>query len=53
MAGSVRLIFPLLAGRWGGPELPLPSEDYRIVLGSGVPVRCSAQFAGQAPPGRR
>ena len=49
MAGSVRLIFPLFAGRWGGPELPLPTEDYRIVLASGVPVRCSAQFAGQVP----
>ena len=49
VAGSVRLIFPLFAGRWGGPELPLPTEDYRIVLPSGVPVRCSAQFAGQVP----
>ena len=49
VAGRVRLIFPLFAGRWGGPELPLPTEDYRIVLASGVPVRCSAQFAGQVP----
>jgi len=49
VAGSVRLIFPLFAGRWGGPELPLPTDDYRIVLASGVPVRCSAQFAGRVP----
>jgi CDP-glycerol glycerophosphotransferase len=49
VAGSVRLIFPLSAGRWGGTKLPLPTENYRIVLASGVPVRCSAQFAGRVP----
>jgi CDP-glycerol glycerophosphotransferase len=49
VAGSVRLIFPLSAGRWGGTELPLPTGHYRIVLASGVPVRCSAQFAGRVP----
>ncbi len=49
VAGTVRLMFPLSAGRWGGTRLPLPTEDYRIVLASGVPVRCSAQFAGRVP----
>jgi CDP-glycerol glycerophosphotransferase len=49
VARSVRLIFPLSAARWGGTQLPLPTEGYRIVLASGVSVRCSAQFAGRVP----
>jgi hypothetical protein len=28
---GVRMVFPLVAARWGGPELPLPSDDYRVV----------------------
>ena len=28
-----RVDLPLTASRWGGPELPLPSSDYRIDLG--------------------
>ena len=46
---GVRLIFPLSAGRWGGPELPLPTENYRVELTSGVRVVCSARFAGRVP----
>jgi CDP-glycerol glycerophosphotransferase len=46
---GVRLIFPHAAGRWGGPELPLPTDDYRVALTSGVRVVCSAQFAGRVP----
>ena len=46
---GVRLVFPLVAARWGGPELPLPSDDYRVVLGSGVRLRCSDRLASRLP----
>ena len=42
-------MFPLVAARWGGPELPLPSDDYRVVLGSGVRLRCSDRLASRLP----
>jgi CDP-glycerol glycerophosphotransferase len=46
---GVRLVFPLVARRWGGPELPLPTDDYRIVLNSGAHVLCSDGFASRMP----
>ena len=46
---GVRLVFPLVAARWGGPELPLPSDDYRVVLGSGARVLCSDRLASRYP----
>lgn len=47
--GGVRLIFPMLASRWGGPELPLPTDDYRVVLPSGPRVFCSTAFMLRLP----
>jgi hypothetical protein len=44
---GVRLVFPLLAGRWGGPERPLPTDDYQIVLTSGARVLCSDELAAR------
>jgi CDP-glycerol glycerophosphotransferase len=46
---GVRLVFLLVAARWDGPELPLPSDDYRVVLGSGVRVLCSDRLASRLP----
>jgi CDP-glycerol glycerophosphotransferase len=46
---GLRLVFPLVATRWGGPELPLPTDDYRIVLSSRARVRCSDGFASRLP----
>ena len=46
---GVRLIFPVLAGRWGGPELPLPTDDYRVLLASGARVLCSDKLAARVP----
>jgi CDP-glycerol glycerophosphotransferase len=47
--GGVRLVFPMLASRWGGPELPLPTDDYRIELATGTRVLCSDRLAGRLP----
>jgi CDP-glycerol glycerophosphotransferase len=46
---GVRLVFPMLAGRWGGPELPLPSGDYRVTFASGARVLCSEELAVRLP----
>ena len=46
---GIRLAFPLLASRWGGPELPLPTDDYRVVLPSGAHLLCSDQLAVRLP----
>jgi CDP-glycerol glycerophosphotransferase len=46
---GARLVFPLLAGRWGGPERPLPTDDYQIVLTSGARVLCSDELAARLP----
>jgi CDP-glycerol glycerophosphotransferase len=46
---GVRLVFPMLASRWGGTALPVPTDDYRIELASGAPVLCSARFAVRLP----
>ena len=48
--GLTLLSFPLTASRWGGPELPLPSGEYRIQLpdGAGV-VGCSAGLLARLP----
>ena len=46
---GVRLVFPLRAARWGGPELPLPSGDYRILLTSGKQVLCSEELVSLLP----
>jgi CDP-glycerol glycerophosphotransferase len=46
---GVRLIFPVLASRWGGPELPLPTDDYRVVLASGARLRCAVTLATRLP----
>ncbi|MBO3662364.1 CDP-glycerol glycerophosphotransferase family protein [Microbacterium stercoris] len=45
---TVRL--PLVASRWGGPELPLPSGEYRVQI-EGVDV--DAQVALKVLPGLR
>jgi len=47
--GGVRLVFPMLASLWGGPELPLPTDDYRVVLASGLRVVCSATYTVGLP----
>ena len=49
LGNGVRLTFPMVARRWGGPELPLPTHDYRVALRSGVRVRCSDSLAGRMP----
>ena len=46
---GVRLAFPALASRWGGPELPLPTDDYRVQLASGAHVLCSDGLAARLP----
>jgi CDP-glycerol glycerophosphotransferase len=46
---GVRLVFPLRAARWRGPELPLPSGDYRILLRSGDRVLCSEELINRLP----
>ena len=46
---GIRLAFPLLVSRWGGPELPLPTDDYRVVLPSGAHLLCSDQLAVRLP----
>jgi CDP-glycerol glycerophosphotransferase len=46
---GVRLVFPLHAARWRGPELPLPSGNYRILLGSGDQVLCSQELVDRLP----
>jgi CDP-glycerol glycerophosphotransferase len=46
---GVRLVFPVLASRWGGTELPLPTDDYRIELTSGARVLCSTRLAVGLP----
>jgi CDP-glycerol glycerophosphotransferase len=46
---GVRLVFPVLAGRWGGLEVPLPSGDYRVVLASGARVLCYHELAVRLP----
>jgi CDP-glycerol glycerophosphotransferase len=46
---GVRLVFPVLASCWGGPELPLPSGDYRVLLASGARVLCSEELAVRLP----
>jgi CDP-glycerol glycerophosphotransferase len=45
----VRLVFPMLAGRWGGPELPLPTGDYRVELASGARLLCSDRLVVRLP----
>jgi CDP-glycerol glycerophosphotransferase len=49
MGDGVRLVFTLRAARWGQPELPLPSGDYRIVLASGREVTCSEELIALLP----
>jgi CDP-glycerol glycerophosphotransferase len=51
IGNRVRLTFPMVARRWGGADLPLPTDDYRVSLTSGVRVRCSDSFAGRLPQG--
>jgi CDP-glycerol glycerophosphotransferase len=46
---GVRLVFPMVASRWGGPQLPLPTDDYRVELGSDAPARCSDGLAVRLP----
>ena len=46
---GLRLVFPALASRWGGPELPLPTDDYRVLLTSGAQVLCSDGFSVRLP----
>jgi CDP-glycerol glycerophosphotransferase len=46
---GVRLVFPMLASRWGGPELPLPSDDYRVELDSGLRLLCSDTLVVRLP----
>lgn len=46
---GVRLIFPLLADRWGGPGFPLPTDDYRVLFASGARVLCSDELAIRLP----
>jgi CDP-glycerol glycerophosphotransferase len=45
----LRLVFSLRAARWGGPELPLPSGDYRVLLASEELVRCSEELITRLP----
>ena len=47
--GGARLVFPMLTSRWGGPELPLPTDDYRVVLASGLRAVCSATYTVGLP----
>ena len=49
LGDGIRLAFPLLASRWDGPELPLPTDDYRVALPSGARLRCSDQLAVRLP----
>ena len=49
VGAGVRLVFPLRAARWAGPELPLPSGDYRILLTSGQQVLCSEGLINLLP----
>jgi CDP-glycerol glycerophosphotransferase len=49
VGNGIRLSFPLLTSRWGGPELPLPTDDYRVKLPSGAHLLCSDQLAVQLP----
>ena len=47
--GRVHLVFSLRASRWGGPELPLPSGEYRVVA-TGLPsLTCADQMLGELP----
>ena len=46
---GVRLVFRLRAARWGQPELPLPSGDYRVLLASGREVLCSKELVALLP----
>ena len=48
-ATGVRLVFPLFGSRWGAPELPLPTGDYRVVLAGAARVLCSDQLAVRLP----
>jgi CDP-glycerol glycerophosphotransferase len=49
VGAGVRLVFPMLASRWGGPELPLPTGDYRVELGSPAKLVCSDGLAVRLP----
>jgi CDP-glycerol glycerophosphotransferase len=46
---GVRLVFPLRAKRWDGPQLPLPTAEYLVVLTSRVHVRCSDELLAVLP----
>lgn len=39
--GAWTAVVPLRAARWGGPELPLPSGDYRVVIDDDADVSAS------------
>ena len=48
--GRALLAFPLVASRWGGPELPLPSGEYRLQLPDDLGViGCSAELLARLP----
>jgi CDP-glycerol glycerophosphotransferase len=49
LADGVRLVFPMLVSRWGGPELPLPTDNYRVELVSGSRLLCSDGLTGRLP----
>jgi len=40
---------PLTAARWSGPRLPLPSGDYRVLLGTGGAETARAEVRGPLP----
>jgi CDP-glycerol glycerophosphotransferase len=46
---GVQLTFSLQAARWGGPQLPLPSGDYRVLLTSGDVLCCSEGLVTRLP----
>src|SRR5215217_7751538 len=49
LGDGVRLVFPMLASRWGGPQLPLPTDDYRVELASGARLLCSERLVVRLP----
>jgi CDP-glycerol glycerophosphotransferase len=49
LGDGVRLVFPMLASRWGGPQLPLPTDDYRVELASRARLLCSNRLVLRLP----
>ncbi len=47
--GRVHLVFSLRASRWGGPERPLPSGEYRVVATGLSALTCADQMLGELP----